>query len=262
MTDLAFDILGEPDKPPLLLVHGMLSSRNHWHPNLSLAKTFRLIRVELPAHGCSPSPEDPGVYTPDALVESIERLREHLAVERWALCGQSFGAGITLRYALAHPERVTAQVFTNGNAAFRSLWSEDRKRQHAATIARIRTEGLVVLHELPFHPARARRFPPDVHAVLAADADRVNPKGIAMLFEHATPHLSVKERFTLTRPPTLLVNGRWEKAFQPVRDWIAEAAPTVEIVDLDGGHSINIERPEAFNAAASAFLLRHSTLEG
>ena len=33
------------------------------------------------------------------------------------VCGQSLGATLTLRYALDHPERVLAQVFTNSTSA-------------------------------------------------------------------------------------------------------------------------------------------------
>lgn len=257
MTELAFDIVGNRDTPPLLLVHGMLSSRRHWHLNRSLADAFCLILIDLPAHGKTPGPHDAAASEPEALVATIEALREHLGFERWSLCGQSFGAGLTLRYALTHPQCVTAQVFTNGNAAFRQNWAEDRQRQHAEFIARIRAEGYAALLDLPFHPGRAKRFPPEIHAMLVEDAAGVDPDGIAMLFEHTTPFLSLKDRFAETIPPTLLINGRWEKAFQPVRDWIAEAVPSTEIVDLEGGHSINIEQPEAFNQAAMEFLLRH-----
>ncbi len=46
-------IEADPDQgpPPLLLVHGILSKRNHWLPNRSLSERFRVIRVDLPAHG-------------------------------------------------------------------------------------------------------------------------------------------------------------------------------------------------------------------
>ena len=54
--------------------------------------------------------------------------------------------------------------------------------------------------------------------------------------------------------PTLLINGRHEHRFQPLRNWIEANVPMIGIVDLDGGHSINIENAEGFDAAALHFL--------
>jgi proline iminopeptidase len=47
--------------------------------------------------------------TPD-LVADIERLREHLGVDRWLVFGGSWGSTLALAYAETHPERVTELV--------------------------------------------------------------------------------------------------------------------------------------------------------
>jgi proline iminopeptidase len=44
------------------------------------------------------------------LIADMERLREHLGVERWLLQGGSWGSTLILAYAQAHPERVTEIV--------------------------------------------------------------------------------------------------------------------------------------------------------
>jgi len=49
------------------------------------------------------------------LVADIERLREHLGVERWIVSGGSWGTTLALAYAQTHPERCTALVL-------RGLW--------------------------------------------------------------------------------------------------------------------------------------------
>src|SRR6059058_4727521 len=102
--------------PYMLMVHGFLSSRAQWGPNLTaLAPVTRPVVLELWGHGRSPAPTDPPRYHPDAYIEAFDQLRTQLGVERWFLCGQSFGAALTLRYALTHPDRVMAQVFTNSS---------------------------------------------------------------------------------------------------------------------------------------------------
>src|SRR5690349_20972563 len=107
--------------PLLLLVHGMLASRAQWQLNLpALRRVCRPVVVELLGHGRSPAPTHPDPYRPSAYVLEFERIRAELGAERWILCGQSLGAALTLRYALDHPERVQAQIFTNSNSAFAS----------------------------------------------------------------------------------------------------------------------------------------------
>jgi proline iminopeptidase len=45
-----------------------------------------------------------------ALVDDIERLRESLGVERWAVFGGSWGSTLALAYAIRHPARVSALI--------------------------------------------------------------------------------------------------------------------------------------------------------
>lgn len=250
---------GPEDAPPLLLVHGFLSSHRHWDLNTQLQQRFRRVRVDLPGHGEAKGGEARGPVGPDLsperLVAGLDGLRERLGFERWFVCGQSFGAGLTLRYALDHPDRVVAQGFTNANGAFRGPWPAERRDEHGRAMRAIETDGVAGLRTLSFHPAHAKRFPGPIRERLAADADAVDRATILTLMREATPHLSVRDRFARTGVPTLLVNGLWERSFQPVRDWALGALPSLQVVNLEGGHSINIEQPEAFDRAVCDFFL-------
>jgi pimeloyl-ACP methyl ester carboxylesterase len=46
----------------------------------------------------------------------------------------------------------------------------------------------------------------------------------------------------------------------PKGDEAARLLPALRTVDLDGGHPINLDQPEAFNAAVRGFLQRCPTL--
>ena len=48
--------------------------------------------------------------TTQDLVADIERLREHLGIERWMLFGGSWGSSLAITYAEAHPDRCLALV--------------------------------------------------------------------------------------------------------------------------------------------------------
>lgn len=249
---------GQIEKVPLLMVHGFLSSHRHWEPNLALGEGFRLIRVDLPAHGAAPDLRPDDEMSPAAMVRALDELRADLGIDRWCLCGQSFGAGLTLRYALDYPRAAIAQVFTNANAALGPEWDAMRVASNAERIALLDTIGKAGLAQMRFHPRFARRLPVALRSLLEAEAEKVDPAGFRRLLDEALPRLSVRDRLRETGAPTLLINGVRERSFQPLRHWIANVLPGIEIIDLEGGHSINLEAQEAFNDAAGTFLDRHS----
>ena len=47
------------------------------------------------------------------LIADMERLRQHLGIERWLLWGGSWGTTLALAYAEVHPERVTEMVLAS-----------------------------------------------------------------------------------------------------------------------------------------------------
>lgn len=237
--------------PLLLLVHGFLSSRAQWRLNLeALTKIARPVVVEVLGHGRSPAPDDPAAYTVAAYGDAFEAIRRDLGAERWVVCGQSFGAGLTMRYALQHPERVLGQVLTNSNSALSPLDLTDVEQR-----ARLAEEGgLAAIEGMRVHPKHAKRLPKAVRDELIADAALISPRGIAHSLRVTRLHSSVVDDLEKIRVPTLLVNGVMEKKFQPLRDRAVARIPGCQVVDLPGGHPVNIDAAEQFNAAVARFI--------
>jgi proline iminopeptidase len=107
---------GNPAGKPALFLHGGPGSgctaeqRRFFDP-----AAYRIVLFD--QRGCgrsTPSAGDPAadlaVNTTWHLVADIERLREHLGVERWLLLGVSWGVTLALAYAETHPERVSELV--------------------------------------------------------------------------------------------------------------------------------------------------------
>lgn len=243
----------------MLLVHGMLAGRALWTPNLAaLAGVATPVVVELWGHGRSASPTDPAVYHPDAYVAALDRIREELGFERWFVCGQSFGASLTLRYALDRPQRVIAQAFTNSISALGDAAWIARMRDAAPAMAEsVERGGHAALDALPIHPRHAKRLSPEVKTALLADSALLDPAGLARTFRFSVPGLSVRERIHQNRVPALLVCGERETAFTPCRAYAAARMPGLEVVGCEAGHAVNLEAAEAFNVAVTSFLRRH-----
>jgi len=241
-----------------LFIHGFMSSRAQWRLNMdALTSACRPVIVELWGHGRSPAPQDPAAYSVEGYIASFERLRAKLGVNSWFVCGQSFGAGLALHYALSHPRRIIGVAFTNSiSALFTANPDADRNRE--AWASAVERGGGEALRELPFHPRFARRFPDAVRTEMLRDAELIDPRAIALALRHTMPELSALQRIDNLSRPVLLINGRRETGFQPLRDRAQREMPGLEVVDLDGGHSVNIDCAERFNETLNEFLRKHA----
>jgi pimeloyl-ACP methyl ester carboxylesterase len=248
----------EGEGPYLLLVHGILSSRVQWEPNLAaLSRVTRPVVVELWGHGRSPAPAEPGFYHPDAYVAAFESLRQSLGASHWIVCGQSLGATLTLRYALDHPERLLAQVFTNSTSALADPeWVAGVRAGGAQQADAIEQGGRAVLEKIPLHPLHARRLPPPLREALVADAALLDPRGVAHTIRYTVPEAPVRDRAETNRVPTLLVCGERDVRFQAQRRFAERHLPQLEVVAVDAGHAVNIEAADAFDAAVTEFVMR------
>lgn len=102
---------GNPQGKPALFVHGGPgggSSQPHarfWDP-----AHYHIVLFD--QRGCGKSTPHACLEnnTTHHLVADMERLREHLGIERWQLFGGSWGSTLALAYAEAHPGRVTEMI--------------------------------------------------------------------------------------------------------------------------------------------------------
>ncbi len=246
-ADLHCDAILESGGPPVAFIHGFMSSNLQWEPNIErLATELQTFLIEQPGHGRSPVPPDTSGYRPEAVLAGIERIRNAYGLDRWWVVGHSMGGAIALRYALAFPDRVHGVVFTNSRAVF------GIEREGAAS-ARSSVTAPTDIRALPYHPIHARRFPADLKARMVHQADAMGVDQIAHIGS-AAPHWRSSDELHTLAVPILLVNGRWEKKFQPNVEQARNLIPDLQIVHAEGGHSINIEAAEPFNAAVVDFV--------
>lgn len=226
-----------------------MSSNLQWEPNWhGLRQRFRLVAAELWGHGASPVPDDVRRYTVNAYLDEFERIRRGLEIDRWVVCGQSFGAGIMLRYAYSYPDRVKGAIITNSRSALSESLSNGTGGRSLKDWEEIDTRTL------PFHPRHAKRFPAHLKQRMERSADVMLPRALWQATETTGRDLSCRYIVADLPQPLLLVNGQWEKAFQPDRDFAERTVENIQIADLDAGHSVNIEAAEAFNAAVIEFV--------
>ena len=108
--------IGESDKLPVLLLHGLPSQSYCWSeimPDLT-ERGFRAIAPDWIGSGFSAKP-DPRefAYTPDAFIEALGNFLKTLEIERFYLVVQGFLGSVGLQYALRHPEQIERLAILN-----------------------------------------------------------------------------------------------------------------------------------------------------
>jgi pimeloyl-ACP methyl ester carboxylesterase len=106
---------GEPDAPPLVLIHGWLDNAASFALLAPLlAERFHVIALDLPGHGHSDHLPAGTIYQHVDYTRAVLAAVDSLALPRFHLLGHSLGAGVATMVAIAAPERVRALALVEG----------------------------------------------------------------------------------------------------------------------------------------------------
>ncbi|MCF4970588.1 prolyl aminopeptidase [Nostoc sp. CMAA1605] len=106
-----FEESGNPQGKPIVLLHGGPGGgcppyyRQYFHP-----EKWRLIMFDQRGCGKSQPHAELRENTTWDLVNDIEKLREHLNIEKWVVFGGSWGSTLSLAYSQTHPERCSGLI--------------------------------------------------------------------------------------------------------------------------------------------------------
>ena len=207
------------------------------------------------------------------LIADLERLREHLGVERWLLFGGSWGSTLAIAYAEAHPDRVLGLVLRGVFLATRAEidWFMHGMRNVYPEAWRAFAEFLPERERgnlLQSYYARLTNADPGVHLPAARAWDRYEsacstliPRAdglarrdddtAALAIARIEAHYFVHDGFLaedalvdnvarIRHLPCTVVQGRYDVICPPVTaDALARAWPEAEyLIVPDAGHSV------------------------
>ena len=206
------------DGRPLVLLHGggstIISTFGRILPEL--AKTHRVIAVELQAHGHTPDLDRPLSFEQDA--DDVAALLKQLQIEKTDLMGFSNGGTTSLQIAIRHPELVNRLVLAS------TTYKRDGMQpgfwegmQHAS------------LENMP---------KPLKDAYLEANPD---PEGLQAMFDRDVARmLAFKDigdaDIQAIQAPALVINGDAEVVRAEHALSLARALPNSQLAILPGGH--------------------------
>jgi pimeloyl-ACP methyl ester carboxylesterase len=240
--------------PSLLLAHGFGGSARNFRPQVkALRGAFRVIVYDARGHARSFAPEAAADYTPECFVADLGRALDRAGAERAVVGGLSMGAGVALRFALAHPLRVQGLVLASFPAP--ASLGQGIASQAAAFARALDQDGL---------EAAGARFvwgesPSRDAALVRQGFMEHQPRALAhVLRELIAKQPSVEAlapQLAGVEQPTLLLAGESDTPSVATSRALAAALPRARLEIIPGaGHVVNLQRPGAFNAALLGFL--------
>jgi pimeloyl-ACP methyl ester carboxylesterase len=256
-TKLVYVYKGASALPPVLLIHGWACDHTFFNAQYEdLARTHKVMAIDLPGHGASESPAKLNI---DTMVRAIEAVRVHAKANRITIIGHSMGALIGREYARKYPARVSGLVSLDGSIFQLPPGKADRDRW---------AEGIVRMAQ-GFGPANDKQV-----------RERAISVFLSNLYTDETPRelrMNILKRVLATKPETaegmmtILSDMRlWTdetvnvpvlalragKQQPPGEDvFLKTLFPKLQYKFMPGmSHFLMMEQPEKVNAEINAFL--------
>lgn len=251
--------------PPVLLVHGWLSSSRIWEQlTRRLAQRFTVYSLDLAGFGESDKPtEGYGTRNGSRLLYAF---CAHFGLARATVIGHDFSGSMAVKLAADHPDIVGRLVLVATPA--------DEEQIDLPTLLWLTTLPVVgpILYSLgralkPLRRLWLRPFvfdPGSLPEELIEDAGKPTPASAGKTYSTTRHEISggrVARQARIIKVPVLLVSGEEDQIIDPrsVSDW-GQQAGQAEIVLLDKcGHLPMVETPDEFSARILAFLTGDSS---
>ena len=262
--DLRLHVAASGNGPALVLLHGFTGSCQTWNfLRPSLDSHYRIVAIDLPGHGRSSSPSDPGRYSLERFAADLATVLDKLELERAAVLGYSMGGRAALRFAIARPDRTSALVLESTSPGISDAAEREERaagdRELADFIERQGIEAFVSRWErLPLWESQ-RALPDASRKSLREQRLSNNPLGLANSLRGASvgADLEVLDKAGSITAPALILAGELDTRYVELGRRLARAIPKAELEIVAGcGHAAHLERPEAFTTAVADFLAR------
>jgi aminoacrylate hydrolase len=253
---LHYDLLGDPSKPPLLMIAGLGGTGASW--GAQVERFARDYRVVLPdQRGTGQTTRSAGGYTTAQLATDFASLLDHLALGPVHVVGTSTGGAIAQMMALDHAQHVRTITLASSFAHFDDYVAREMGLRRKL-MADADTKTIYDLYALfLFSPRFTRAHPATVagwiERVAAVPPEReVSLKRIDMIAAHDT-----RSRLHDIRTPTLVLCGDHDVCTPPqLSEDLAQQIHGAELVVLPGGHMLHMEQEAAFYDTVHAFISR------
>jgi 3-oxoadipate enol-lactonase len=250
----AYEAAGDPAKTPLVFLHGIGGAARAWRSQLtSFSDRYRAIAWDMPGYGGSAPLKTVSIT---ALADALQDFLQEIGASRPLLVGHSIGGMIVQQWLTTHPRDAAAVVLAQTSPAFGKAEGDWQKQFIEARLGPLD------------HGETMKSLAPTLVKELVGDAPDVTGMEIARECMANVPEASYRamvlallgfdQRRALANiaVPALVLSGSKDKnAPAPMMAKMKTYIPSSTYVELEGaGHLVNLEQPNAFNAALEQFL--------
>ncbi len=250
---LSFTEFGDasPDRPPLIIAHGLYGSGRNWGVIAKrLSDTRRVITPDMRNHGHSPSEQ---TQTYENMSNDLAELIDHIGgpVD---LCGHSMGGKAAMVMALKNPDLARRLII----ADIAPVKYDHSQSHHIAAMRAVdlstltrRSEAAEQLGEQGVEPALQSFFTQSLD--VATKRWRLNLDVLEAEMDHIIGFPEITGQF---ENPTLFLSGGASEYVRPEhRAGIKSLFPAARFAKIpNAGHWLHAERPREFEAAVRAYL--------
>ena len=247
---------------PVIFVHEFAGDCRSWEPQVRhFARRYRCITFN--ARGWTPSevPQDVAAYSQVRARDDVKCVLDHLEIEKAHVVGLSMGGFATLHFGLSYPNRAHS-LLVSGAGYGAEKDQRERFRHEAVVIAnKLEKEGMAAFAEAyAYGPTRVQfeNKDPRGFAEFKRQLAEHSAKGAAntqLGIQRERPSIfDLEPQLKSLNVPTLILNGDedWPCLLPGV--FMKRTIPSAALQLIpNSGHTLNIEEPDAFNAALSAF---------
>ena len=245
---------------PIIANHGLSEDANYWSDTgvtARLAERYRVVSYDMRAHGRTVVTGEPTGYDVETMAQDIDRLADHLKLDRFHLLSHATGGMVAVRYGMKHSNRLLSLLLTDTGSAtlpdfpgvdmntFPDMWRQGAERRKTATveenIAGAKANPGVFLFKMAEGPSAERGW-----RIYGDFLKRQNTVAIgefmASFYADRDPHVELLHQI---KCPTLILLGEFDVVFLGPSALMAKEIPNNKHVIIKGvGHMTAIEAPE------------------
>lgn len=238
---------------PVILVHGFTLDQTFWrHQVPELAKTHRVIALDLPGHGQSGKPRDT-VYDMDLYARAVEAVAKDAGLDHAALIGHSMGLPIIHTVMRHGVLKVDKAVFVDGAILAQPADPATQAAQEAwmtTMIEGLKSPGYQLVLERFFETISSKTSAKQKKELLATSRT-VDQHVAVSTFEHFSDS-AVWAPARHDIPVLALYAAASQKG---VKEWLAVNYPNAKLMVWDDvDHFPQLTQPKRVNTALVAFL--------
>jgi len=255
-----YELTGPADAPVLVFSNGIMMSTASWaYQKAALNPYLRVLLYDCRGMWQSDHPEEP--YSMEGHADDLAELLKALDIKKAHIAGISYGAEVSMVFALKYPEKTRSLIVIDGVSEIHPLL-------HAQTypwlMAAEKMDAELLLRT-SYHMNFAENWINTNQAFIEASVDRyaeLDMEALVRLMK-AFYALEITEQLSKVTSPTLVIAGEEDLIKGPdYAKIIANQISGSELVIVPGsGHALCLEKPAELNTLLLGFVYKHNFLQ-